>query len=281
MMCSMMRTSEKHMILQETLAEIQEAVLSRKMRKWSMSRQEVISSSNKLHLQSSQQDNLGRVQNLITVTHLHKDRAKKVKIMGERLERNIRGVKENLRMNKVSLIHGLLVHLIMRKKNAPIVPKTASHHCRYKYLECAKMDSLVAVVHTKNATAISTYTKQIQLGENRPRAQVIIMQRKGSMVCAWMASPASDAGNRVITVFNTSLKTRADKSKVQQADDCFQHKSQVKGGRKQDSQQNPPSFVMCQDKRRCTRCIQQGRCCYQQRYHSKCKSSIWMALTFV
>jgi hypothetical protein len=133
-------------------------------------------------------------------------------------------------MNKVSLIHGLLVHLIiMRKKNAPIVPKTAVqtiHHCRYKYLECAKMDSLVAVVHTKNATAISTYTKQIRLGENPPRAQVIIMQRKESMVCAWMASPASDAGNRVITVFNTSLKTRVDKGKVQQADYCFQHKSQ-------------------------------------------------------
>jgi hypothetical protein len=181
-----------------------------------MIRQKATPFADKLHLQRDQ-DNLGKAQNFITMMHLHEARAKKVNITAGQLERNIRDLKERHGIKKVVLIHRVLVHRITRTNNAPAVPKVAVKTLRphgNESLECAKMVSHVAVVPTKDATAFSTYTKKILLGANLIRAQVI--RRKESMEFAWMASPASAACNRVATVINTSLKKRAEESKIRE-----------------------------------------------------------------
>jgi hypothetical protein len=177
------------MILDEH-AEKQEVLLSHTKQKQPMSRQKAISFADKVHLQSDR-ENLGKAPNFVTMTHLHDTRAIRVKITAgslvhstrdlmERLERSIGDLKRCPRLNKVVLLHALLVHrimrvnnapvpktaVIMRVKNAPKVPKTAVNTVlplSNESLECARMVSRVSVVSTKDATAISTFTKKILL----------------------------------------------------------------------------------------------------------------------
>jgi hypothetical protein len=175
--------------------EKQEAILlSRKTQNRPTSRQKAISFTDKLHLQGDR-DNLGKDQNFVTMTHVQDTRVTRVKVTAGHLEHNVRDLKEHPRINKVVLLHALLVHHIMRTNNAPVVPKTALTTLlplgNHESLECAKMVSLVSVASNKDATAISTYTKKILHGADLTRAQV--MSRKESMESAWTVSPANAA----------------------------------------------------------------------------------------